>query len=215
MDHAFVGDPQGVEFRQIDAAVNDPDLLGRHMVGFLDLAGDEVGNGDHPLAPGHHLVVKPLEDRMGGIGPMHGGHEVRALEPCRRLGAPRRGPRTGMDDIDAVIADQTRQPVDVGAHDERVLGIKRQGYMPGPGAIDKAHHRPAGGSDEGAPPGAGDGGGDIGRAPLDPARDQPRQDLEHRRPIGFGAAAFDGNLAGFVAHTHRLWPIRIHHCNKT
>jgi len=56
--------------------------------------------------------------------------------------------------------------------------------MDGAGALELAHHRPAGGGDHRLPPGRGERLRDFDRAALDAARLEPRQHLEHGRGAG-------------------------------
>ncbi len=182
-DDAVGGRLLGAERIDVDAAVDDANARRWHPVDAMDMLADEIGNGDDPLAPGHHRVVPVLEDVSDRVRAMEGGDERTIRASRRPPGAPGRGPRAGMNDVDGLALDELGETMHVGIDNERILAIDWQPDVLGPGAGQAVDQRPAGRRDDGPPAGLDDRRGDVNRSALDPALlAESRQDLKHRGP---------------------------------
>ena len=160
------------------------DPLLRHRVALDDRLGDVAGDGDHPLAAGHHRVVAALQLALGTlVQAVHGRHQRHAGTPGGDGSAPGRCPRMGMDDRRAQLGDQLAEPDHVGRHGQRALAGHRQLDMLD-AAADQPPLQPAAGRADDRPPAfAVEADGEIDRAALHTAAVQPWHDVQDHGPI--------------------------------
>ena len=84
--------PARVEQVEVDAARDRAQPVGADAVDARRMIGDEIGDGDDPLAARHDRVVPPLQPRAGAIGVVKGGDEMPAgRAPPTTRSTPGRG----------------------------------------------------------------------------------------------------------------------------
>ena len=149
------------------------------------MCGDEIGDGDDPVATSHDSVVGAFGGAASAIGAVEGGDESNARTPGRRSRAPCRRARTGVDKVHLFPCDQGFQSSYVAPEQERVLGIDRKADMV---SAELHCHSPASRDDQRSRAGVAQGSGDLQRAPFDAACLQRREHLKHGPALKFGFA---------------------------
>ncbi len=127
LGHRFGWNRARLEGARIDAAMDGADALARRGMPRGDEARGVVRVCDHAVAAPHDAVVEALHRARVAVGAVISGDE-RPTRPARGdERAPGRRPAPGMDEIDAALLDQLREPARIGKNRERVLARDGQG----------------------------------------------------------------------------------------
>ena len=189
-DEALGGDSCGVKAFQRDAAGDDFDSLGREVVVFLQVGGDEFGDGDDDFALGDRAVVDFFGLAADVVGGVAGCDEACFCVPAGAPCAPGGGAAAGVDDAGVIFFDQFFDPFDVLPHDERVFAVDREVFVNGADAGEFGDAQSAVGHDDGATSCLDDTCGDVDAALFSATGAEFRDNLDDRE---FGSLCFGHN----------------------